>query len=73
MTMIGDQREFAFMASELASELYCDEVLDGSGCFQYLDSVRSVSAFEGEGEDVHPCEDRTKNTESEGFSTSAGN
>ena len=31
--------------SEEASELYVDEVLDGSGRFSYLDSVGSVSAL----------------------------
>ncbi len=31
--------------SELASELYCDEVLDGAGHFQYLDRVVSMSAL----------------------------
>ncbi len=31
--------------SEEASELYVDEVLDGSGRFRYLDSVSSVSAL----------------------------
>ncbi len=32
--------------SELASELYCDEVLDGQGQFLYLDRVVSVSALD---------------------------
>jgi len=31
--------------SEEASELYVDEVLDGSGRFSYLDSTGSVSAL----------------------------
>ena len=34
--------------SEEASELYVDEVLDGSGSFQYLDKVGSVSGLEQE-------------------------
>ncbi len=33
------------LGSELAAELYVDEVLDGSGRFQYLDRVSSVSAL----------------------------
>ncbi len=32
--------------SELASLLYCDEVLDGAGNFLYLDSELSVSALD---------------------------
>ena len=39
-----------FLESELASALYCDEVLDGSGKFQYLDKVGSVSATEDRGQ-----------------------
>ena len=34
-----------FLDSEEASELYVDEVLDGSGRFQYLDRVVSMSAL----------------------------
>jgi len=34
-----------FLGSEEASELYVDEVLDGSGRFLYVDSVVSVSAL----------------------------
>ena len=34
-----------FMASELASELYCDELLAGDGSSLYVDSVCSVSAL----------------------------
>ena len=38
-----------FMRSELASMLYVDEVLDGSGRLQYIDTSGSVSALvEGE-------------------------
>jgi len=33
------------LESELASELYCDEVVDGSGRLQYIDRVGSVSAL----------------------------
>jgi len=33
-----------FLESELASEMYVDEVLDGSGGLLYLDRVSSVSA-----------------------------
>ena len=43
--MTGEQLDFDFMASELASELYCDEILDGSGRFLHLDSTVSVSAL----------------------------
>ena len=32
-----------FLASELAAELYVNEVLDGQGRFQYLDKSGSVS------------------------------
>ncbi len=35
----------SFLDSELASELYVDEVLDGSGRIQYLDSMVSMSAL----------------------------
>ena len=41
----------AFMESERAAEMYVDELVDGQGEFQYLDSVGSVSAL-GEGEDA---------------------
>jgi len=34
------------MGSELAAELYVDEVLDGQGRLCYLDTVGSVSASE---------------------------
>jgi len=34
-----------FLDSERASELYVDEVLDGSGRFQYLDVPGSVSGL----------------------------
>ncbi len=43
--------------SEEASELYVDEVLDGSGRFRYLDSVGSVSAL-AEAEDSRVWDDR---------------
>ncbi len=33
-----------FMASELAAEMYVDELLAGDGSVQYLDSPGSVSA-----------------------------
>ena len=38
------------MDSEVASVLYCDEVVDGAGAFLHLDSVVSVSASEDEDE-----------------------
>ncbi len=31
--------------SELAAEMYCDEILDGSGRFLQVDKVRSVSGL----------------------------
>ena len=34
-----------YMRSEKAAEDYVDEVVDGSGCRQYLDKVGSVSAL----------------------------
>ena len=34
-----------FLASELAAELYVDEVLDGNGRLQYVDRSLSVSAL----------------------------
>ena len=34
-----------FLASELASELYCDEVLAGDGSLLQIDSPLSVSAL----------------------------
>jgi len=34
-----------FLGSEKAAELFVDEVLDGSGRFQYLDKSGSVSAM----------------------------
>ncbi len=37
--------ELDFMDSELASELYCDEVLAGDGRILHLDAIRSVSAM----------------------------
>ena len=37
----------SFMQTELASELYVDEVLDGAGRIQYLDRSVSVSASTG--------------------------
>ncbi len=42
----GRLRSFGelFLGSELASILYVDEVLDGAGRFQYIDSTGSVSA-----------------------------
>jgi len=42
--------------SEVASELYVDEVLDGQGRFSYLDSVGSVSAL-AEAEDSRVWDD----------------
>ena len=33
-----------FMNSELASELYCDEIVDGRGKLLHVDTTRSVSA-----------------------------
>ncbi len=39
-----DSNNVDFIETELAAELYCDEVVDGSGKFQYLDRVVSVSA-----------------------------
>ena len=42
------------MESELAAEMYCDELLDGSGSFQYLDRSVSVSALdEDEDASIH--------------------
>ncbi len=35
----------AFLHSELAAEMYVDEVLDGSGNLLYVDRVGSVSAL----------------------------
>ncbi len=35
----------SYMASSLASEHYCDEVVDGAGRLLYLDKVGSVSAL----------------------------
>ncbi len=46
-----------FLGSELAAELYVDEVLDGRGRFQYLDSVSSVSGLV-EVEEDHVWDDR---------------
>ena len=46
----GDQLLFEFLASEMASEMYCDEIVDGDGRLQYLDSVVSVSALVDEDE-----------------------
>ena len=43
--MIGEQLAFCFTDGEVASELYVDEVLDGSGRLLYLDRVSSVSAL----------------------------
>jgi len=40
----GDQLHLDFMETELACELYCDEVVDGSGRFMYIDKSVSVSA-----------------------------
>ena len=40
-TRVGE----VFMASELASEMYVDEVLDGQGRLQYIDKVGSVSGL----------------------------
>ena len=40
-----DQLWFDFMASERASELYCDEVLTGDGLPVSLDDTRSVSGL----------------------------
>ena len=37
-------RDF-LLVSEAGAELYVNEVLDGSGRFQYLDKVASVSAL----------------------------
>ena len=37
--------QLAFLGSELAAELYVNEVLDGAGQFQYLDKSGSVSAM----------------------------
>ncbi len=31
--------------SELAAEMYCDEILDGAGRYLHLDRVRSVSGL----------------------------
>ncbi len=39
------QLEFDFMASELACELYVDEVVDGAGNLLEIDSTVSVSAL----------------------------
>lgn len=35
-----------FAESELAAELYVDDVLDGDEFERYVDTIRSVSAFE---------------------------
>ncbi len=40
-----------YLASERASRDYCNEVVDGSGRLQYLDSIRSVSGL-GLGRDL---------------------
>ena len=42
--LIG-QLHFAFMDTEVASILYVDEVLDGQGLLQYVDSMGSVSGL----------------------------
>ncbi len=34
-----------FLGSELAAEMYVDEILDGQGNIQYLDKVGSVSGL----------------------------
>ncbi len=44
----GDQLELIsarYLASERASEDYCNEVVDRNGRLQYLDKVRSVSGL----------------------------
>jgi len=56
VTSSSPDSEFrSFMESELASELYCDEVLDGSGRLLHLDKVGSVSAL-AEAEDQYGFE-----------------
>ena len=40
--------------SELAAELYVNEVLDGQGRFMYLDRVSSVSALPEAGTGLRP-------------------
>ena len=42
----GEQLDFDFMESELACEMYCDELLDGAGRFLEFDSTVSVSGNE---------------------------
>ena len=58
--MIGDQipllPDSDFLESERASELYVDEVLDGSGRIQYLDSSVSVSGLRRD-ESAHVWDD----------------
>ncbi len=46
LVSLRDRLEYPLhLDSEEAAELYVDEVLDGQGRFQYLDSVGSVSGL----------------------------
>ncbi len=51
--LFGEQQEL-FMASELASELYVDEVLTGDGSLVILDKHGSVSGLGRDGTDLRP-------------------
>jgi len=51
--IFGEQQEL-FMASELASELYVDEVLTGDGSLITLDSPGSVRGLDRTGPDLRP-------------------
>ena len=50
MSPTHDQLHAQFMQSELACEMYCDEIVDGHGNVLYLDKVVSVSAPEDGGQ-----------------------
>ncbi len=46
LSLVGDSELVRYLASERASIDYCNEVVDGSGRLQYLDSIGSVSGLE---------------------------
>ncbi len=58
---------FPLLASELAAELYCDEVLDGSGYFQDLDRVISMRALEDEDEPASTTDQHDRREFHNGF------
>ncbi len=57
MTLVPSRvSDLFFMRLEIASELYVDEVLDGSGRLQYIDTMGSVRGLDLDRDPMWPSD-----------------